>query len=209
MASTIMHLAIAKKVNEFLKMDERELYLGTLAPDLSKELGQNKEISHFLDPTKDYDIPDINKFLAKYKDSLVNPFEMGYFIHLLADKYWYRDYINDYIDKYTTNIDKKKLTYAAIKNIIYNDYTNINSDLIKEYQININTILEDTSIGTRLTEVPVDKLNLIVDKLKIIIEESHEDKTFMFNTEDIKEYINNSAKYIIKDIEMLSVLNKK
>ena len=65
--------------------------------------------------------------LAENKE-LVNPFEMGYFIHLLTDKYWFRDYIVSYIERYAEEKTTKKLTSAALKNLIYNDYTNINID---------------------------------------------------------------------------------
>ena len=90
MASAIIHLCVAKEVNKYLKMDENELFLGAIAPDISKQIGETKEISHFLDHTNEDDIPNIDRFLSKYKSELNKPFEMGYFIHLLTDKYWFR-----------------------------------------------------------------------------------------------------------------------
>ena len=39
MASAVIHLCVAKKVNEKLKMNERELLLGSIAPDISKQVG--------------------------------------------------------------------------------------------------------------------------------------------------------------------------
>ena len=40
MASAIIHLCIAKEINKYLKMNEKELLLGAIAPDISKEIGQ-------------------------------------------------------------------------------------------------------------------------------------------------------------------------
>ena len=74
-------------------MDENYLLLGSIAPDISKQIGETKEISHFLDHSNEDDIPNIDRFLSKYRSELNNPFEMGYFIHLLTDKYWFRDYV--------------------------------------------------------------------------------------------------------------------
>ena len=62
MASAVIHLCVAKEVNKFLKMDEKELLLGSIAPDISKQIGQTKEISHFLDPSNEDDIPNIERF---------------------------------------------------------------------------------------------------------------------------------------------------
>ena len=77
MASAIIHIAVAKKLNEQLKMNEKALFLGTIAPDISKHIGQDRKISHFLDENR---IPNLNLFLKKYNNSLNIPFIMGYYI---------------------------------------------------------------------------------------------------------------------------------
>ena len=66
MASAVIHLCVAKEVNKYLNMDEKYILLGSIAPDIAKQVGQTKEISHFLDHTNEDDIPNIDKFLAKY-----------------------------------------------------------------------------------------------------------------------------------------------
>ena len=70
MASAVIHLCIAKEVNKYLNMNLNELLLGSIAPDISKQVGETKEISHFLDHTNEDDIPNIDRFLAKYKKDL-------------------------------------------------------------------------------------------------------------------------------------------
>ena len=207
MASAIIHLCIAKEINKYLKMNEKELLLGAIAPDISKEIGQTKEISHFLDHSNEDDIPNIERFLIKYKDKLNEPFTLGYFIHLLTDKYWFRDYIYQYIERYTKDKNKKKITYTALRDVIYNDYTNINISLIDKYNLSLNIFYEEfTKPKTSMSEIPIDKLPLLIEKMGIIIENSQEEKTFVFDTKDIEIFIENSVKYILKDLQILEVI---
>ncbi len=210
MASAIIHLCVAKEVNKYLNMDENELLLGSIAPDISKQIGQTKEISHFLDYSNEDDIPNIDRFLAKYKSELNKPFEMGYLIHLLTDKYWFRDYVYQYIERYTKNSVKKNITYTAIRDVIYNDYTNINIDLIDKYMLPLKIFYNEFKCPQSIiTEIPVDKLDILIEKMGLIIEESKQEKTFMFDTTDIEIFITNTVRYIIKDIMILGIRPQK
>ena len=92
MASAVIHIAVAKEINKDLKMNEKELFLGTIAPDISKQLGESKVKSHFL-PNDKTDLPILDKFLDKYKNNLNNPFIMGYYIHLFTDYLWFKYFI--------------------------------------------------------------------------------------------------------------------
>ena len=206
MASAVIHLCVAKEINKYLKMDENYLLLGSIAPDISKQIGETKEISHFLDHTNEDDIPNIDRFLSKYKNELNNPFEMGYFIHLLTDKYWFRDYVYKFIERYTQDQVKKKITYTAIKDLIYNDYTNLNITLIDNHSLNLDLFFNEIQLPeSKIMEIPVDKLDILIEKMGIIIEESKEEKTFIFDSTDIEEFIKNTVKYIIRDIQMLDI----
>ena len=206
MASAVIHLCVAKEVKKYLKMDEKEILLGSIAPDISKIVGETKEISHFLDHTNEDDIPNIDRFLAKYRKDLNKPFEMGYFIHLLTDKYWFRDYIYQYIDRYTRDTNKRKITYTALKDIIYNDYTNINIDLIDKYGLGLDLFSNEWDLPeSSITEIPMDQLDLLIEKMGQIIASSTEEKTFIFDTKDIEIFIENTVKYIIKDIQILGI----
>ena len=210
MASAVIHLCIAKEINKYLKMNEYDLMLGSIAPDISKQIGETKEISHFLDHTNEDDIPNIDRFLQKYRNDLHNPFTMGYFIHLLSDKYWFRDYVYQYIERYTRENVKQKITYTALRDLIYNDYTNINGELIDKYELPLEIFYEEfREPTTAIREIPVDKLDILIDKMGIIIEEAKKEKNFLFDMNDIEIYIANSVKYIIKDIQMLGIKDEK
>ena len=98
MASSIIHIAVAKEINKVLNRKESNLLIGTIAPDISKLLGENKVKSHFLG-SEETDIPDMYKFLSKYKTYLDDDFVMGYYIHLFTDFLWFKYFITDFWDE--------------------------------------------------------------------------------------------------------------
>ena len=87
MASAIIHISVANEINKKLKMNNDLLLIGSIAPDLAKLIGQTKDKGHFL--FGDKGTPHMDKFLLKYR--IDNPFNMGYYIHLYTDLYWFRD----------------------------------------------------------------------------------------------------------------------
>ncbi len=205
MASAVIHIAVAKEINKDLKMNEKELFLGTIAPDISKQLGESKVKSHFL-PNDKTDLPILDKFLDKYKNNLNNPFIMGYYIHLFTDYLWFKYFIpeitnsSDYIKVLSGN--KIKCTKEEIEKLIYNDYTNLNISLIEEYDLDLSLFYEDIEIpNIKFDEIPLDKLQVIVDQMGIIIENSKKEYTYSFNIDNVKQFIELCKKIISNDIE--------
>ncbi len=205
MASAVIHIAVAKEINKDLKMNEKELFLGTIAPDISKQLGESKVKSHFLLNDKT-DLPIFDKFLDKYKNNLNNPFIMGYYIHLFTDYLWFKYFIpeitnsSDYIKVLSGN--KIKCTKEEIEKLIYNDYTNLNISLIEEYNLDLSLFYEDIEIpNIKFDEIPLNKLQIIVDKMGVIIENSKKEYTYSFNIDNVKQFIELCKKIISNDIE--------
>lgn len=205
MASAVIHIAVAKEINKDLKMNEKELFLGTIAPDISKQLGESKVKSHFLLNDKT-DLPIFDKFLDKYKNNLNNPFIMGYYIHLFTDYLWFKYFIpeitnsSDYIKVLSGN--KIKCTKEEIEKLIYNDYTNLNISLIEEYDLDLSLFYEDIEIpNIKFDEIPLNKLQVIVDQMGIIIENSKKEYTYSFNIDNVKQFIELCKKIISNDIE--------
>lgn len=205
MASAVIHIAVAKEINKDLKMNEKELFLGTIAPDISKQLGESKVKSHFL-PNDKTDLPILDKFLDKYKNNLNNPFIMGYYIHLFTDYLWFKYFIpeitnsSDYIKVLSGN--KIKCTKEEIEKLIYNDYTNLNISLIEEYDLDLSLFYEDIEIpNIKFDEIPLDKLQVIVDQMGIIIENSKKEYTYSFNIDNVKQFIELCKEIIGNDIE--------
>ena len=203
MASAVIHIAVAKEINKDLKMNEKELFLGTIAPDISKQLGESKVKSHFLLNDKT-DLPIFDKFLDKYKNNLNNPFIMGYYIHLFTDYLWFKYFIpeitnsSDYIKVLSGN--KIKCTKEEIEKLIYNDYTNLNISLIEEYDLDLSLFYEDIEIpNIKFDEIPLNKLQVIVDQMGIIIENSKKEYTYSFNIDNVKQFSELCKKIISND----------
>ena len=49
MASSIIHMAVANEIHKVIKRDNGKLLIGSIAPDISKCIGENKIRSQFLD----------------------------------------------------------------------------------------------------------------------------------------------------------------
>ena len=94
MPSWPIHLSIAKKVNEKLKLNKDLFYYGNLIPDVDKNSSINRYQAHYYDKNLPYfncpkeHMINIDLFLKDYKDNLSNPLILGYYCHLLADYYY-------------------------------------------------------------------------------------------------------------------------
>lgn len=204
MASAVIHLCIAKEINKTLKMDEKELFLGSIAPDISKQIGVSKNKSHFLN-LKEEDVPNIYDFLNKYKDTLNKPFNMGYFIHLYTDKIWFAEFMRSkhyencirLIDGSVVNVSEEE----KIK-IIYNDYTNLNVYLLDEYDLDLSLFYETFKMpNTNIDEIPVEQLQILLDKMSLIIMDSTKEKSYVFDELAINEFIKYCTDKILRKIE--------
>ncbi len=205
MASSIIHLAIAKELKNNLKIeDEKDYYLGSIAPDISKQIGQDRSISHFIINTRK-DIPNIDIFVKRYPTFKYNSFDLGYFIHLYTDKLW-----NEKIHQALSYGNSMKLLDGTIINsepdeytkLIYSDYTNLNTLLIDEYNLNLSLFYEDLKIpNTIISEIPIEKLDILINKMSIIIENSKQEKNYIVNIDIIKNFINDTVKEILEELE--------
>lgn len=206
MASSIIHLAIAKKVLEKTNNidNKKDYYLGSIAPDISKIIGRSKEESHFLINTTNK-IPNLNLFVKRYPYFKYNSFDLGYFIHLYTDKAWRENYTS----KIITNTSIKLLdgttldtSLEEIKDMIYSDYTNLNIKLIDEYELDLSLFYEEfTPPKTNMKEIPTENLDMLINKMSIIIENSKEDKTYTLDINPIKDFIEETSNNIIQELK--------
>lgn len=60
---------------------------------------------------------------------------------------------------------------------------------------------ETPSFDEVITEIPMNKINLIIDKAGIIIENTKESKAYVFDMKVIKKFIDTSVKYIFSDLK--------
>lgn len=206
MASSIIHIAVAKEINKELKRDSNKLYLGSIAPDISKLIGETKKNSHFLD-NNETNIPNLDRFLKKYKDKLDDDFVMGYYIHLFTDYLWFKYFLSEfYRDGCITKLDGTvfKCTNEMAVMYIYNDYTDMNIKIIDEYELDLKLFYnEPPKLDDIIEEIPMDKISLIIDKASIIIENSKTKKDMTFNIDNVKKFISFSTEIILNDIKKL------
>ena len=209
MASAVIHMTVASEINKVLKRDYDKLIIGSIAPDISKIIGETKLRSHFLvTEENNNNIPNIDVFLSAYKEYLYDDFVMGYFIHLYTDYLWFKYFIPEIYDK----ISIKKLDGTVIKctkemasTYIYNDYTNLNIDLIDKYELNLKIFYgELPKIDPIITEIPMNRLDLLIEKMGLIIKNTKVNKSYVFDLENIDSFIKMSIELTlakIKEIE--------
>lgn len=205
MASTIIHLAIAKKVKEKIEVErEKDYYLGAIAPDISKQIGESKEKSHFLINTPE-NIPNIALFIKRYPTFKYNSFNLGYYTHLMVDKKWAENFLPSFIHNNIIELldgTKIETTVDEMRNMLYADYTNLNSLLLDEYEIDLSLFYEEFIPPiTQLQEVPVDQLNILINKEGIIIENSKEEKSYTLDIQEIKKFIQKTSEEIIEELK--------
>lgn len=205
MASTIIHLAIAKKILEQVKVKRpKDYFLGAIAPDISKQIGETKEKSHFLINTHD-EIPNIDLFIKKYHDFKNNSFDLGYFTHLYADKIWLEDVFFKIVNGRTIKLlDGTTLETSGkeIVDMLYSDYTNLNTKIIEEYDLDLSLFYDEFTVPkTNIQEIPVDKLDILINKMSILIENCKNEKTYTIDMQIINEYIEHTTKEILKIIK--------
>lgn len=205
MASSVIHMCIAKKINQKLNLPENMLLLGSIAPDISKHIGETKEKSHFLNEDKTI---HIDWFLTKYKNQLHHPFILGYFIHLYTDLLWDKYFISEIVEKNTIQllngetIEKNPEIY---KKLIYNDYTNLNIQLLDYYQLDLSLFYEEAILpDIEMEEIPISKLPLLINHTGIIIQNTKENIAYTFHLENIKTFIETSSELILSVIEELT-----
>lgn len=203
MASAVIHMAVASEINKTLKRDNNKLLIGTIAPDISKFICRTKVESHFLE-SEDDNVPNLEKFLIKYKDKLNDDFVMGYFIHLFTDYLWFKYFVTEFY--HNNMITKLDGTIVECKGkmldlYIYNDYTNLNTRLLDEYNLDLKIFYNELpEFENIIEEIPMDKINIIVNQMAIIIQNSRKNKDFIFNIENVKSFIELSTNLILAKI---------
>lgn len=211
MASSLIHVAICNELNKKLKRDTKKILIGTVAPDISKLIGETKKHTHFL-ISDDENIPDLDKFLSKYKDNLDDDFVLGYYIHLFTDYLWFKYFMSEIYDKdkrLVTKLDGTEVEcYGQMLVLyIYNDYTNLNYSLTKKYNLDMSFLYEEIPIfDDIIEEAHMDKLNIVIDKFREIYENSKIHKDMIFNMDNVNKFIDLSIKLISTNLEELKLL---
>lgn len=199
-------MCVASEVNKKIKVKNyNEFLLGSIAPDISKITGWSRDLSHFTDENTTY--PDIDRFLKKYGNKIDNDFILGYFVHLFTDYLWYKYFIRDI--KYEGIIifndgRKLKLDMESFRKYLYSDYTNMNVKLLDEYNLDLSLFYNPLVIpNVQMDEIPISRLQELLDSASLIIENSKEHKDYLFDITDVKNFITFSVQLICSEIEKI------
>ena len=132
---------------------------------------------------------------------------MGYYIHLYTDYLWFKYFIEDIdYNNMIAKIDGTKILCdeETFLKYIYNDYTNINVSLIDKYNLDLKVFYNDIpNINPIIDEIPIDKLNIIIDKAGSIIMDSKVNKPYIFNIDNVVNFIELAVKIISSEIDKL------
>ncbi len=205
MASSIIHIAVAKKVLDNVKVTNRkDYYLGAIAPDIAKQIGLNRDISHFVINSK-IDVPNLNIFVRRYPYFKYTDFDLGYYTHLYADKVWFDEFLPNFVQSSSIRLLDGTIVNMSpeeITQMIYNDYTNLNIRVIEDQDLDLSLFYEEFEVPkTNITEIPVDKLDILINKMGILIENSKKEKTYTLDMFLINDYIDRVAKEIIEELK--------
>ena len=204
MASIVIHMCVASEINKQIKVKNySEFLLGAIAPDISRVIGWSRDLSHFIDRKQNI-YPDINKFLKKYGNKLDNDFMLGYFVHLYTDYLWFKYFIKDIKYKGLITLrDGTKIDYEenTFRKYLYNDYTDLNVKLLDEYNLDLSLFYNPViTPNVKMDEIPIDRLQELVDASSVIIENSKSKKIYLFDMTNIKEFVLVSCDLIISEI---------
>lgn len=210
MASCIIHMAVAKRVNEVLKLkNENHFLLGAIAPDIAKMVGSERRISHFIERIDD-NVPGIDLFLSKYKKYLINPYELGYYVHLLTDVLWFKEYFPNIADSKNSIIYAKdgtpiKFSEKEYSDIIYNDYTSLNAEVVSYYNMDFSLFYEKFAFPeNHIKEVDEKYFQDVIDKLGEISSKNSE-VTYVMNLESIVHFIEYATIYCLDEIKKIDL----
>ena len=203
MASILVHLAVGKKLNEKLCKKEEPFLTGCIAPDLAKLVGLDRNEAHF---KNEDDVYEVDKFLDKYKDYMNNDYVFGYYIHLYTDYLWYKYFApNFYNNEYLIKKDGTRIKYNSenmLKLYMYSDFSNINLDLIKTYDLDLEFFYKNEYYSNSIIEeIPYEKMNILIETTVDILNKKNYEKSFMIEFDDVKQFIDVIVDYIISNLK--------
>jgi len=209
MASSIIHLAVCNEVNKELKRNKRDILIGSIAPDISKIVGETKLKSHFLDGTGNQE-PILDKFINKYINHFDDDFVLGYYIHLYTDYLWFKYFMSEISTRsMIETLDGTKIYCSSDEFVkyIYNDYTNMNTLLLDKYDLDLKIFYnESPTFKNIIEEIPMEKMQLLLDEAGLIIANSTINKDYVFNLEQVEKFIELSTKLILSNLKELKII---
>ena len=177
MPSIAAHMVVAKLVSEELNILSNDFIRGNLLPDITLEPDSHHRIKGHI-----FQIPNISYFQNNL--DLYNDLYLGYYVHLLLDKY--------YLEEFVPNNIKNLLVFE--NKILYDEYNSVNYELVKHFSLDIPyliSILKDYP-------VPIDNIKLANNISYLTNTNSKE--TIYLKVSDFITFLNNTSKIIIEEV---------
>lgn len=162
MAGYAIHIAIAKEyLKKHKEYNEIEFMKGTIYPDTVKD----KTLTHFSNKSAN---SNLKEFLKKY--SIQNSYYAGWFLHLIVDREFYQNYLNNWDQRKDVN-----------REILYQDYDILNKEIMEKYKITFPKEIQKFAIlkEGELTYIKRETIFKFIDKMSKI---NVEDYTLLLET---------------------------
>ena len=182
MASLVTHLIIGQEhLKQFKEYDSIDFLKGTLDPDyLHIAYEQDKAKLHYGLPHNENLSPQQNfknkTFLEKFleQNKIDTSYKRGYFLHLIADYYFYNELVEiDKVNKFSDQILKK---------VLFDDHEKVQGVLIKKY--------------SPIFDVNLESVQFIKENYSKI---SEKEKPTLFNLKNLENYIEFCSKLDLDD----------
>lgn len=209
-----IHLAVAQKVNETLKLPVNDFFLGNVLPDVPngyivKNIIHLKSYddTHYIPVDSDNyvnlpKLPDYNLFINKYKDKLYKPMVLGYLAHLMTDYYFNKEIINKYITLGIT------VDFNKVKQI---DFENFEVALIQKGNKNLiyydQTLYEKCNELIKINNNEIKEIIMVVHN-KYVFTKNNTVDDILIPKEELYQIYVNCINFILEEFNKLEILNK-
>jgi hypothetical protein len=193
MPSPVIHYCIANKILQSIKLDRSLFIIGSFAPDAHNQTREGRRKSHFQKINMDY---DILAFKNKYMIGEFNDFVLGYYCHLVADTMSFNNFNLQYLQGESEEEKSNRIKMC------YDDYSVLNSKLIKHYQFTKENIL--ISKFSCIEEIRAEQLSSIISQFQQNFEHiGKEEILSILNFKFVINEINDIAEKCVVDIRDL------
>ena len=215
MPSWPVHIALAKKLNKTLKLSD-DFILGNIIPDVpngyiiaNTKCKENKRFTHFnINKENTKPIISIENFLKKYQNKLNNPIILGYYTHLLTDKYFNDDFHKNHVKNKDTILRDGNINNTPFKGweLKQKDFSTFGDHLTLNGNLK-NTISQTKDTKKLIKDLPFtfpdEDINLTINKINSLITNIPKKQTdyLVYTEEELINTFNNCYKHILKNIK--------
>ena len=207
MASSIIHLCIAKEVVKELNVNEEEFLYGNILPDyLAIKNYRKKDKLHFYEKQTIGDITkenvNLEKFIRQYGKEIKDSVSLGIYSHFITDYIW----IENFMINHLVNINNKNYLRTKRGNIrnnritVYKEYDKMNKWLINKYNVSAEFIknINYNGIFKEIYDLPTEE---IFNKTNQYMNQFKDGEMEIFTKEEIENFIQMTSKEVVKRLK--------